>query len=187
MKVIKTALPGVLVIEPRVFNDPRGLFFESYQTERYRDAGLSEVFVQDNLSCSVKGVLRGLHYQLLHPQGKLVSVVAGEVFDVCVDIRQGSPTFGQWFSQILSAEIHCQMFVPAGFAHGVCVTSETAVFAYKCTDFYAAGDEYSIRWDDPAIGIDWPLETPLMSDKDAQAPLLSEAKAKLPIWEGQES
>lgn len=183
MNTRTTPLPGVLVIEPQVYTDPRGLFFESYQQERYREAGLHAAFVQDNISHSSQGVLRGLHYQLLHPQGKLVSVAAGEVFDVCVDIRQGSPTFGQWFSQVLSAQNHWQMFVPAGFAHGFCVTSETATFTYKCTNFYAPGDEYSIRWNDPAIGIDWPLESPLLSDKDAAAPLLSEAQAQLPTWE----
>ncbi|MEO0373132.1 MAG: dTDP-4-dehydrorhamnose 3,5-epimerase [Cyanobacteria bacterium P01_A01_bin.17] len=182
MKIRKTALPGVLVIEPQIYKDPRGLFFESYHQERYREAGLRASFVQDNVSHSDKGVLRGLHYQLLHPQGKLVSVAAGEVFDVCVDIRQGSPTFGRWFSQILSAQNHWQVFVPAGFAHGFCVISETAMFTYKCTNFYAPGDEYSIRWDDPAIGIDWPLDAPLLSGKDAEAPLLHEAKAQLPSW-----
>lgn len=176
MQVKETSLPGVLLIEPRVFHDPRGFFFESFQVERYREAGIREPFVQDNLSHSSRGVLRGLHYQLQHPQGKLVSVVMGEVFDVGVDIRQGSPTFGHWFGHILSDQNHCQMYIPPGFAHGFCVLSGTATFTYKCTDFYAAGDEYGIRWDDPSIGIDWPIDAPVLSEKDAQAPLLKEAK-----------
>jgi dTDP-4-dehydrorhamnose 3,5-epimerase len=183
MKVRTTTLPGVLIIEPQIYQDQRGLFFESYQAERYREAGLSAPFVQDNCSHSAKGVLRGLHYQLLHPQSKLVSVAAGEVFDVCLDIRRGSPTFGQWFSQTLSAHNHWQMFIPAGFAHGFCVTSEAAIFTYKCTNFYAPGDEYSIRWNDPALGIDWPIDSPLLSDKDALAPSLQDAHANLPGFE----
>jgi dTDP-4-dehydrorhamnose 3,5-epimerase len=181
MNILQTPLPGVLLFEPRIFKDDRGWFCESYHEKRYWDAGLDVRFVQDNQSHSMQGTLRGLHYQLNHPQGKLVRVVIGEVYDVCVDIRQGSPSFGQWYGVYLSAENHRQLYIPPGFAHGFCVVSEWADFLYKCTDFYTPGDEYGIRWDDAQIGIEWPINSPLLSEKDACAPLLSEATAALPI------
>jgi dTDP-4-dehydrorhamnose 3,5-epimerase len=182
MNVLQTPLAGVLLLEPRIFKDDRGWFFESYHEKRYWDAGLTANFVQDNHSRSSQGTLRGLHYQLNHPQGKLVRVVMGEVYDVCVDIRRGSPTFGQWYGVYLSGDNHLQLYVPPGFAHGFCVVSESADFLYKCTDFYAPGDEYSVRWDDPQIGIDWPMVDPLLSDKDACAPLLKDAESILPTY-----
>lgn len=184
MKVHPTRLPGVYLIEPRVFSDHRGFFLETWQADRYRAAQIPGPFVQDNHSYSARGVLRGLHYQLRRPQGKLVYVPHGEVFDVAVDIRQGSPTFGAWIGEILSGDNHRQLYIPPGFAHGFCVLSETAHFCYKCTDFYAAGDEYGVRWDDPALGIDWPLQAPLLSDRDRQYPALAAiAREHLPVWE----
>ena len=151
MKVIDTVLPGVLVIEPNVFGDARGWFMESWQQARYAEAGLPEVFVQDNQAYSRQGILRGLHAQHPHGQGKLVQVLVGEVFDVAVDIRGGSPQFGRWFGERLSADNRLQMFVPAGFAHGYCVLSDEALFAYKCTELYHPETEFSVRWDDPEI------------------------------------
>ena len=170
MNVLATPLPGVLVLEPRVFGDDRGFFMETWQAERYAEAGLPP-FVQDNLSFSQRGVLRGLHYQEPGGQGKLVQVLQGEVFDVAVDIRQGSPTFGQWHGVTLSSQNRRQFWVPAGFAHGFVVTSETALFAYKCSAPYAPQHEHSIRWDDPDLGIAWPDvgEAPKLSAKDAAA------------------
>lgn len=182
MNVIQTPLPGVLVFEPRVFSDQRGFFVETFHQQRYQEAGLGKPFVQDNHSRSSKGILRGLHYQLNHPQGKLVRVVAGEVFDVAVDIRKGAPTFGQWFGTCLSGENHKQMYVPPGFAHGFCVLSETADFLYKCTDFYFPKDEYGIVWDDPKLAIDWPIQQPTLSSKDAALPRLHEAMDNLPNY-----
>lgn len=184
MHISKTSLPGVILIEPKVFGDNRGFFLESYHAQRYEQEGLPGQFVQDNHSRSVQGTLRGLHYQLQHPQGKLVWVVVGEVFDVAVDIRQGSPTFGQWFGTYLSAENHHQLYVPPGFAHGFSVISDTAEFLYKCTDFYTPGDEYGILWNDPVLNIDWPIDTPMLSAKDEQLPLLSQASAYLPLYRG---
>ena len=184
MHISKTSLPGVILIEPKVFGDSRGFFLESYHAHRYAQEGLPGQFVQDNHSRSVQGTLRGLHYQLQHPQGKLVWVVVGEVFDVAVDIRQGSPTFGQWFGTYLSAENHQQLYIPPGFAHGFSVTSDTAEFLYKCTDFYSPGDEYGILWNDPVLNIDWPTDTPILSAKDAQLPLLNQASANLPVYRG---
>ncbi|XSG84176.1 MAG: dTDP-4-dehydrorhamnose 3,5-epimerase [Methylohalobius sp. ZOD2] len=166
MKVTKTSLPGVLLIEPDVFGDARGFFMESWNRRRYGEAGLKVDFVQDNLSLSRKGILRGLHYQWPQPQGKLVQVLRGAVFDVAVDIRRGSPTFGHWVGYELSVDNHRQLYVPEGFAHGFCVLSNEALFAYKCTDFYQPKTEYSLRWDDPDIGIDWPVAEPMLSDKD---------------------
>ncbi len=183
MQILETTLPGVLLIEPRVFNDDRGFFFESYSEKRAWDAGLQVKFVQDNHSFSKQGTLRGLHYQLQNPQGKLVRVATGEVFDVAVDIRQGSPTFGQWYGAHLSADNRRQLYVPPGFAHGFCVLSETADFLYKCTAFYTPGDEYSIRWDDPDLGINWQVENPVLSAKDAIAPLLKDAAHQLPTYQ----
>ncbi len=175
MKVSDTSLPGVLLIEPRVFSDPRGTFWETYQAKRYADAGIPAIFVQDNCSRSVRGTLRGLHYQLRHPQAKLVWVTRGEVFDVVVDIRRGSPTFGRWFSTTLSGDQPRQMYIPPGFAHGFCVLSEFADFAYQCTDYYVPDDERGIIWNDPDIGIRWPIAEPLLSDKDRGYPTLNAA------------
>ena len=179
-QVTKTLIEGVLVLEPKVFGDARGFFFESFNARDFEQTtGLKETFVQDNHSKSAKGVLRGLHYQVQHAQGKLVRVVEGAVFDVAVDIRKESPTFGQWFGLELSAENKKQLWVPAGLAHGFLVTSESAEFLYKTTDYYHPEFERSILWNDPAIGIDWPLHklkaSPLLSVKDVQARLLAEA------------
>lgn len=172
MKVVETALPGVLIIEPKVFPDARGFFVETYQRQRYISMGILPEFVQDNLSFSARGVLRGVHSQNPQPQGKLVQVLQGEVWDVAVDIRRNSPHFGKWTAVTLSAEKHNQFYLPPGFAHGFCVLSETALFAYKCTDYYAPGAEVGFRWDDPEVGIAWPLNQPILSDKDAVLPLL---------------
>ncbi|WP_299416542.1 dTDP-4-dehydrorhamnose 3,5-epimerase [Acaryochloris sp. IP29b_bin.148] len=183
MNVITTPLPGVLVFEPRVFTDPRGFFMETYHQQRYRDAGIQEQFVQDNHSRSGQGTLRGLHFQLHHPQGKLVRVIAGEVFDVAVDIRQGSPWFGQWFGEHLSAENKKQMYIPPGFAHGFCVLSPSADFMYKCTDFYYPEDQQGIVWDDPDLAIDWPLQQPTLSAKDVALPKLHDLSEQLPVYD----
>ena len=185
MNVIETKLSGVLIIEPKVFGDVRGFFMETWQAHHYRDIGIAEPFVQDNLSSSTKGVLRGLHFQNPHGQGKLVSVVHGAVFDVAVDIRVNSPTFGQWTGVTLSGENHKQFWIPAGFAHGFCVLSETAVFAYKCTDVYTPSTEGGVRWDDPDLGIEWPITDVLLSDKDEAYPFLRDIpKARFPHYEG---
>ncbi|MBN2524973.1 MAG: dTDP-4-dehydrorhamnose 3,5-epimerase [Deltaproteobacteria bacterium] len=183
MNVIDTKLPGVVIIEPKVFGDHRGFFMESYSYERYADAGIAEQFVQDNVSYSAKGVLRGLHFQNPGAQGKLVHVLQGEVFDVAVDIRVGSPTFGQWVGVTLSGENKRQFYVPPDFAHGFVVTSDTALFAYKCTAYYSPQSEGSVRFDDPQIGIDWPVKAPLLAEKDANAPTLKQMpKGKLPLY-----
>jgi dTDP-4-dehydrorhamnose 3,5-epimerase len=168
MNAIKTAIPDVMIIEPKVFGDARGFFFESYNQRQFEElTGTAPVFVQDNHSRSARGVLRGLHYQLQQTQGKLVSVTSGEVFDVCVDLRRSSPTFGQSVSVILSAENHRQLWVPPGFAHGFLVTSDSAEFLYKTTDYYAPQFERSLLWNDPVLGIEWPLQQePLLSVKD---------------------
>ena len=177
MQVIETKLDGVKIIEPRVFGDSRGFFLESWNRKGYEEAGLPVDFVQDNHSRSAQGVLRGLHYQIRQPQGKLVRVTQGEVFDVAVDIRRSSPTYGEWAGVILSAENHRVFYVPPGFAHGFYVMSESADFQYKCTEYYAPEFERSLRWDDPSIGIEWPLvngQAPTLSDKDADCPLLAD-------------
>lgn len=174
MTVVETELPGVLIIEPKVFGDERGFFMETWHRARYAELGLPESFVQDNLSFSARGVLRGLHYQHPYAQGKLVYVLQGEVFDVAVDVRKGSPTFGRWASVVLSSENKRQFYVPPGFAHGFCVLSDTALFSYKCTEFYAPASEHGLRWNDPSIGIEWPLADPLLSNKDMNAPLLAD-------------
>jgi dTDP-4-dehydrorhamnose 3,5-epimerase len=181
MKIIQTRLPGVVVIEPQVFGDARGYFYESYHESKYREAGIDARFVQSNVSRSARGVLRGLHYQWPNPQGKLVSVLEGEVYDVAVDIRRGSPSFGQWAAAMLTAENKRHFWIPEGFAHGFCVVSEFATFSYQCTALYDHQADASIRWNDAAIGIDWPVSDPLLSDKDAKAPLLEEmAPERLP-------
>lgn len=175
MKVIETAIDGVKIIEPRVFGDERGFFLETFQARRYaEEAGIDLPFVQDNHSRSAKGVLRGLHFQKTKPQGKLVRVVRGEVFDVAVDIRRDSPTFGRWEAVILSEENKRQFWVPPGLAHGFVVLSETADFEYKCTDYYDPSDEACLIWNDPTVGIEWPLAEPQLSAKDAQGLTLRE-------------
>lgn len=167
-----------------MYGDARGFFMETWHQQRYAAAGLPASFVQDNLSWSKKGTLRGLHFQHPHAQGKLVFVLQGEVFDVAVDIRNGSPTFGQWVGVTLSADNKRQLFLPAGFAHGFCVTSETALFAYKCTDFYHPQAEGGVIWDDPGLGIEWPIDTPLLSAKDRSYPRLTELPPeRLPQYE----
>jgi dTDP-4-dehydrorhamnose 3,5-epimerase len=176
VKILETALPGVLIVEPKVFGDHRGFFLETYNEQRYREAGIDVHFVQDNHSRSKKGVLRGLHYQLAKPQGKLVWVKRGRVFDVAVDVRKGSPTFGQWAGTILDEENHRQLWIPAGFAHGFMVMSDEADFVYKCTELYDPTSERGVAWDDPAIGIEWPdLDVPVaLSDKDLRLPRLAD-------------
>ena len=170
MNVVKTKLHNCVIIEPKVFRDERGFFLETFKAERYAAlAGINLLFVQDNHSRSSKAVLRGLHYQKTKPQGKLVRVVRGEVYDVAVDMRQGSPTFGQWESVILSQENKRQFWVPPGFAHGFLVLSDTADFEYKCTDYYDPSDEGSVLWNDPDLDIPWPIATPILSNKDASA------------------
>jgi dTDP-4-dehydrorhamnose 3,5-epimerase len=183
MIIESTKLPGLLRIQPDVFGDARGFFQETWNLRRYTEAGLDRHFVQDNLSYSRRGILRGLHFQNPRPQGKLVYVLEGEVFDVAVDVRADSPTFGQWYGETLSAENHVQLFVPEGFAHGFCVTSEFALFAYKCTDFYNPSAEFSLQWNDPAIGIEWPIESPELSAKDNEGiPLNALSRDALAIW-----
>jgi dTDP-4-dehydrorhamnose 3,5-epimerase len=178
LKVIPTAIPGVLILEPKVFGDERGFFLESYNRRSFRDAtGVDVEFVQDNHSMSTRNVLRGLHYQLRRPQGKLVRVLYGEVFDVAVDLRRGSSTFGRWVSMRLSADSHRMMWIPPGFAHGFLVTSERAEFFYKVSDYYAPEDERTIRWDDPELGIPWPLESsPVLAGKDLAGVYLRNAE-----------
>lgn len=175
MKVTATRLPGVLLIEPKVHGDDRGFFFESYQSSRYQAAGIPAAFVQDNLSRSVKGTLRGLHFQEPNGQGKLVQVLRGAVYDVAVDVRRSSPHFGQWVGVELTESNHHQLWVPPGFAHGFCVLSESADFLYKCTSLYSPESERGVAWNDPALAIDWPIRQPLLSPKDAAAPLLRDA------------
>ncbi|UXI67152.1 dTDP-4-dehydrorhamnose 3,5-epimerase [Tahibacter amnicola] len=174
MKVIQTKLPGCVAIEPAVFKDERGFFYEGYNAAKFKDAGLDLSFVQSNVSRSARGVLRGLHYQWPNPQGKLVSVLEGEVFDVAVDIRHGSPTFGQWAGVMLSADNHRHFWVPEGFAHGFVVLSEWATFAYQCTALYDPKADAGVRWDDAAIAVDWPVGAPSLSAKDQKAPFLEE-------------
>jgi dTDP-4-dehydrorhamnose 3,5-epimerase len=177
MNVIKTKLWECLIIEPKVFGDERGFFLETFQVERYAHlAGINVNFVQDNHSRSSKGVLRGLHFQKTKPQGKLVRVVKGEVYDVVADIRQGSPTFGKWVGVILSEENKTQLWVPPGMAHGFLVLSDTADFEYKCTDYYDPSDEGSVLWNDPELDIEWPTNNPILSNKDASADRLSDLK-----------
>ena len=184
MNVLETKLPGVLVFEPRVFGDERGFFMETWHAERYEEAGLPSRFVQDNLSFSQRGVLRGLHFQNPDQQGKLVNVLQGEAYDVAVDIRVGSPTFGGWTAVTLSSENKRQFYVPEGFAHGFLVTSDSALFAYKCTAKYNAKAEAGVLWNDPEIGIEWPMEDPVLSEKDRSAlPLGEMTVEQLPRYE----
>ncbi len=173
MKRIETDLPGVCLIEPTVFEDQRGFFFESYHESKFAELGIKDRFVQDNHAKSVKDTLRGLHYQVTHPQAKLCRVVQGEVFDVVVDVRRGSPHFGKWVSGVLSEQNKRLMYVPPGFAHGYLVLSQTAEFLYKCSDFYHPEHERGVVWNDPNVGIDWGISTPILSDKDRRNPTLS--------------
>lgn len=182
MRVIDTSLPGVKIIEPTVHRDARGFFLESYHERRYAEAGVSTRFVQDNYSHSGKGTVRGLHAQLLKPQAKLMRVVAGAIFDVAVDIRVGSPTFGRWFGETLSSDNFKQLFIPEGFVHGFAVLSNFAEIEYKCSTFYDPADEVSIRYDDPAIGIEWPVGAPILSARDAAALPLAAVKDQLPRY-----
>ena len=184
MEIIGTRLPGVFVVRPRVHEDPRGFFMETYRENVLAGAGIHEQFVQDNHSHSSRGVLRGLHYQLRNPQAKLCRVVQGEVLDVAVDIRVGSPNFGQWVSVLLSAENHVELYVPKGFAHGFVVQSETADFLYKCSDYYNGSDDRGVLWNDPAIGIDWETPSPILSEKDnSYLPLSQIALDQLPRYQ----
>ena len=185
MKVIRTDLPGCLVLEPRVFEDARGYFYESFNRDKLAAAGLAPQFVQGNVSRSSQGVLRGLHFQNPKAQGKLVSVLEGEVWDVAVDVRRGSPTCGRWSGVVLSADNKRHFWIPEGYAHGFVTLSEQALFTYLCTDTYDPAADTGIRWDDPQLAIDWPFAQPLLSDKDAKLPLLSELPAdRLPAYTG---
>jgi dTDP-4-dehydrorhamnose 3,5-epimerase len=184
VRVDSTALPGVLVLEPDVHADGRGFFLETYHAERYREHGIDGPFVQDNHSRSVAGTLRGLHLQLRRPQGKLIRVIEGEVFDVAVDVRPGSPTFARWVGVTLSAENFKQCYVPPGFAHGFCVLSPVAQVEYKCTDLYDPAGEIGIAWNDPTLAIAWPVERPILSARDGQHPRLADLIDKLPAWQG---
>lgn len=170
MEIITTEFPGLLFIKPKIFGDSRGYFYESWNRERYENAGITEDFVQDNVSFSSRGVLRGLHYQKPYTQGKLVSVLLGEVWDVAVDLRRSSPTFGKWQGFTLTGERKEQLYIPRGFAHGFCVLSETALFQYKCTDKYSPESEHGIMWNDPTLAIPWPVHEPVISDKDKMHP-----------------
>ena len=175
MKFVPADIPGVVVIEPDVHQDRRGFFLETYHAEKYRAGGIPDVFVQDNHSRSMRGTLRGLHLQLKRPQGKLLRVIEGEIFDVAVDVRRGSPTFGRWVGVTLSADNFKQVYIPKGFAHGFAVVSEIAQVEYKCTDAYDPSSEIGIAWDDPAIGIVWPVSNPILSDRDKRHPRLADA------------
>jgi len=183
LKVLPTKLDGVYIIEPQVFSDARGFFMETYHQRRYAESGINRTFLQENLSRSVRGTLRGLHYQLKYGQAKLIQAIRGEVFDVVVDIRRGSPHFGQWIGVILSEENKRQLFVPDGFAHGFCVLSDSADIVYKCSDFYAPEDEGGILWSDPNLAIDWPIANPLLSEKDSRLPHLADVlPERLPLY-----
>jgi dTDP-4-dehydrorhamnose 3,5-epimerase len=183
MKFLATPLDGVILVEPDVHGDTRGYFLETWHARRYAEGGIAVDFVQDNASRSVRGTLRGLHYQEPDAQGKLVRVAVGAVFDVAVDVRRGSPGFGRWYGVELSSENHRQLWVPPGFAHGFCVLSEYADFVYKCTAYYSPTSERALRWDDPDIGIEWPIRDPILSAKDRAAPRLRDA-AVLPVHRG---
>ena len=182
MKVRGTDLPGVVLIEPTIFDDPRGIFYESWSDARYAEAGIAASFVQDNVSTSSRGTLRGLHLQHPHGQGKLVYVLVGEVFDVVVDVRVGSPQFGQWTGSVLSEDNRHQLYLPPGFAHGFCVISDTALFAYKCSESYHPETELTVAWNDPDIGIRWPLAEPVLSKKDAEGKALAALSERLPRY-----
>jgi dTDP-4-dehydrorhamnose 3,5-epimerase len=178
-RFVETEIPGVIVIEPQIHRDDRGFLLESYHEPRYREGGIRERFVQDNHSRSTRGTLRGLHGQSPHPQGKLVRVIAGDVFDVAVDVRRGSPSYGKYVATELSAENFRQIYLPPGVLHGFLVTSEIAEFEYKCTDIYHPESEFSVAWNDPDIGVAWPIEEPILSEKDRSAPRLRDVKDRL--------
>jgi dTDP-4-dehydrorhamnose 3,5-epimerase len=180
VRFVQTDLPGVLVIEPDVYQDPRGFFLETYHAAKYRDGGIAAPFVQDNHSRSIRGTLRGLHLQPGRPQGKLIRVVEGEIYDVAVDVRRRSPTFGRWVAVTLSAENFKQCYVPPGFAHGFCVLSQDAQVEYKCTDLYEPASEIGVAWNDPTLSIPWPIAQPLLSDRDRRNPTLAELMERLP-------
>ena len=180
MRVVLTDIPDVVVIEPDIHADGRGFFLETYHADRYREHGIAGPFVQDNQSRSVAGTLRGLHLQIRRPQGKLIRVIEGEIFDVAVDVRRGSPTFGRWVGAILTAENFKQMYVPPGFAHGFAVVSPIAQVEYKCTDLYDPASEIGVAWNDPALGIAWPIAQPILSMRDSRHPTLAEQTDKLP-------
>jgi dTDP-4-dehydrorhamnose 3,5-epimerase len=182
MKFLPTEIPEVILIEPSVYEDPRGFFLESYHELKYARGGIPGPFVQDNHSQSVQGTLRGLHAQMARPQGKLVRAVSGEMFDVAVDVRRGSPTFKRWVGVVLSGRNFRQLYIPPGFLHGFCVLSPRVDVEYKCTDFYAPGDELAVAWNDPELGIAWPLESPALSNRDAAAPRLAEVLNRLPVY-----
>ena len=183
MRVVPTDLPGVLLIEPDVHRDARGFFLETYHADKYRAAGIAGPFVQDNQSRSVRGTLRGLHLQRTSLQGKLVRVIEGEIYDVAVDVRRGSPTFGRWVSDILSGDNFRQWYIPPGFAHGFCVLSDVAQVEYKCTALYVAPDELGIAWNDPELKIEWPIADPLLSERDRRHPSLAAQTHLLPAYE----
>jgi dTDP-4-dehydrorhamnose 3,5-epimerase len=182
VRIVHTELPEVLIVEPDVHRDSRGFFLESYHAERYRLQGIAGPFVQDNHSSSVRGTIRGLHLQVRHPQAKLVRVIEGEIFDVAVDVRRGSPTFGRWVGITLSATEFRQSYIPAGFAHGFAVVSPVAQVEYKCTDLYDPQGEIGLRWNDPAFSIRWPVDEPSLSDRDRRHPLLAELTDHLPLY-----
>jgi dTDP-4-dehydrorhamnose 3,5-epimerase len=184
VKFLATELPGVLIVEPDVFRDARGFFLETHSVPKYAQGGITATFVQDNHSRSVRGTLRGLHAQVTRPQAKLLRVVAGEIFDVAVDVRRGSPTFGRWVGAVLSAENFRQLYIPEGFAHGFCVLSEVADVEYKCSDVYVPEDEITVQWNDPAIGIRWPVAEPLLSKRDEVGRPLAEMGDRLPPYRG---
>ncbi len=179
MKTVKTPLDGLIIVEPQIFGDHRGFFAETHHQERYREYGIDRTFVQDNISSSVRGTLRGLHFQIKKPQAKLVQALTGEIYDVAVDIRPASATFGQWFGTVLSETDKRQLFIPEGFAHGFCVLSEKALFAYKCSDYYDSDDEGGILWSDQTLAIDWPVATPIVSEKDSRLPHFSDWRNRI--------
>lgn len=182
MRVLPTELPGVLIVEPDIHADARGFFLETYHADRYRQQGIAGPFVQDNHSRSALGTLRGLHLQIQHPQAKLIRVIEGEVFDVAVDVRRGSPTFGQWVGVMLTAASFKQMYIPTGFAHGFAVVSASAQVEYKTTDFYDPAGEIGVAWNDPALAIGWPLSSPILSARDARNPRLADLMDALPAY-----
>lgn len=184
MRVIPSGIPEVLIVEPDVHRDGRGFFIETYQAETYRAGGVTAVFVQDNHTWSIARTLRGLHMQCRRPQAKLIRVIQGEIFDVAVDVRRGSPTFGRWASVVLSAENFRQCYIPGGFAHGFCVLTSVAEVEYKCSNAYDPGDEIGIAWNDPALAIPWPVVEPVLSERDRHNPMLAEVADKLPRYGG---
>lgn len=182
MNFVRTSLTGVIIVEPDLFRDGRGFFLETFRRDKYARGGIDREFCQDNQSRSARNTIRGLHAQRQHPQGKLVRAVTGSIFDVVVDIRRGSPSYLKWIAVELSADNFRQIYVPPGFAHGICITSEFADIEYKCTDYYDPGDELRIAWNDPSIGIRWPIENPILSEKDRRAGTIADELAHLPVY-----